>query len=155
MAKRFVFRLATLLRVRELREQDAERKVAAKQAEIARTERQRDEAIAAIERERQALLGRQRQAALDTTGVVRGRAWIAHQQGVITRAELQKAALRTELEKLQDAWREAHKNVRIIEKLRERRWQAHQHQVRKQTQAETDEVARRLHGSSTTLFRAP
>jgi len=145
VAKPFTFRLDTVRRVRELREREAQRRVAAKQAEIARLDALNAQAARDIASAQHALTATQRGERVDPTALSRGRAWIAHLRSTILQREQQKAALNQELQQLQDVWREARKQLKIIDKLRERRWQAHRRAERKREQAEMDETARRLH----------
>lgn len=145
MAKRFVFRLETVQRVRALREREAQRKVAAKRAEIARLDELNRAAAADIRREQERLVGEQRGAAVDPRGLARGRAWVTHLRTTILQREEQKRARLAELEELQDAWRETRKQLKVIEKLRERRVAAHRAEQHKREQADMDEVAQRLH----------
>ena len=144
MAKRFRFSLETLLRVRDVREREATRKVGLKQAEIARLDqlnRQTADEISV----RQRALRQQQQGALTPENLVRERAWIAYLWRTIVERQTQRAALVSELRELQEAWRQARKQKRIIEKLRERRWQQYFKDRKRHEQAESDELARQLH----------
>ncbi|MBN2445924.1 MAG: flagellar FliJ family protein [Phycisphaerae bacterium] len=149
MAKRFVFRLDTVQRVRELHEREARRNLAAKQAEIALLDRQNRDTAREISTQQAAMLASQKDARLDLSGLARGRSWIAHLRTTILQREAQKASLMQELQQLQDVWQAARKEVRVLEKLRERRWEAWKRAQRKYEQAATDEVARRLHATQT------
>jgi hypothetical protein len=93
MARRFRFRLQTLLRVRQLREREAKRKVAAKQAEIARLDRLNEQTTEEILRQQEALLAGQRQGQLDPLALQRGRAWIAYLRKTIAVRHLQRRQL--------------------------------------------------------------
>jgi len=144
VAKRFHFSLETLLRVRDVCEREATRKVGLKQAEIARLDqlnRQTADEISV----RQRALRQQQQGALTPENLVRERAWIAYLWRTIVERQTQRAALVSELRELQEAWRQARKQKRIIEKLRERRWQQYFKDRKRQEQAESDELARQLH----------
>ena len=77
MAKRFTFRLETLLRVRELREREAKRRVGAKHAEIARVDALNRQTVDEITA-RQAELRDRQTGALSTDELMRARAWIAY-----------------------------------------------------------------------------
>jgi flagellar FliJ protein len=145
MARRFEFRLQTLLRVRELREREAKRKVAAKSAEIARLDQLNAESQAEISGQLERLGAAQRSGVLDLTRLQRGHTWIAHLRRTIAVRSQQKAGLLEQLRELQDALREARTQTRIIEKLRERRWEAYRRDRSRAEQAELDEVARQLH----------
>lgn len=146
MAKRFHFRLQTLLEVRQLREREAKRRVAAKSAEIARVDLLNSQTRSAIASQQEALLTAQQQGRLDPLELQRGRAWIAYLRRTIATRLGQRAALEQELRTLQDELRDARTQTRIIEKLRERRWNEYTHARARREQAEADELARQLQG---------
>ncbi len=144
MAKRFHFPLETLLRVREVREREAKRKVGLKQAEIARLDqlnRQTAEEIFA----RQDILRQHQRGTLTPNDIVREQAWIAYLRRTIFQRQAQRAGLVKELEVLQEALRQARVQKRIIEKLRERRWDEYVKDRKRREQAESDELAQQLH----------
>lgn len=144
MAKRFHFPLETLLRVREVREREAKRKVGLKQAEIARLDqlnRQTAEEIFA----RQDILRQHQRGTLTPNDIVREQAWIAYLRRTIFQRQAQRAGLVKELGVLQEALRQARVQKRIIEKLRERRWDEYVKDRKRREQAESDELAQQLH----------
>lgn len=145
MARRFHFRLETLLRVRELREREARRRVAVKAAEIERLDGLNRETAEEILR-RQAQLRRVlERPALNPVEVIRERAWIAHlRRGALERSAL-RARLADELAQLQRQLRDAHVQTRVLQKLRERRWDEHRRAEQQREQAESDELARNVH----------
>jgi flagellar FliJ protein len=144
MAKRFQFRLATLLRVRELREREAKRKVAVQQAEIARLDRLNAQTAEEISRQQQVLRAGQQQGRLDAAAQQRGRAWIAHLRRSMGARQLQRVELAAQLQRLQALYQEARTQTRIIEKLRERRWAEFCQQRNRKEQAAADELAQQL-----------
>ncbi|MFQ5804918.1 MAG: flagellar FliJ family protein [Phycisphaerae bacterium] len=150
MAKRFQFRLETLLRVREIREREAKRKVGAKQAEIARVDRLNQQTTEEISRRRETLREQQQEEVLALEALARERAWIAYLRRTITERLAARAALVRELKALQEELRQARTQKRIIEKLRERRREEYVKDRQRREQAESDELARQLH----TLDRA-
>lgn len=144
MAKRFTFRLETLLRVREIREREAKRKVGAKQAEIARIDllnRQTADDITA----RQAALRGTQHGLVSAADLIRERAWIAHLRRTIVERQTAREEFVTHLQDLQETLRHARTQKRVIEKLRERRYAEHQRRNRLREQADSDELARQLH----------
>jgi flagellar export protein FliJ len=145
MAKRFVFRLETVRRVRELREREAQRAAAGVRAQIAQFEQQNAQAQREIVNVQQRLTHQQALSSIDPTELSRGRSWIAHLRITILQRERQIDELGTKLEELLDVWREARKQLEIINKLRERRLNLHRTMVRKHEQREMDAVAQRLH----------
>jgi len=145
VARRFEFRLHTLLRVRQLEEREAQRKVAAQRAEIARLQKLDEQTRAEIARQQTALLEQQRSGHLDPLELQRGRAWIAHLRRQIGLRQMQRAELLTRLQELQAAWQAARTRRRAIEKLRERRLADYQRRRQRAEQAASDELARQLH----------
>jgi flagellar protein FliJ len=144
LARRFQFRLETLLRVRQLREREAKRKVAAKRAEIALVDRLNAQTAEEILRQQEALLAGQREGRLDPLTLQRGRAWIGHLRRTIGQRHVQRAELVTQWQELQAAWHAARTQARAIEKLRERRWEEYVHDRERQEQAAADELAQQL-----------
>ena len=143
MAKRFHFPLETLLRVRTLREEEVQRRVAAKQSEIVRL----DEADVA---DRAEIDRAQRELAQAQVGVVgpstlaRGRTWVAHLHRQIASRAVTRQERQRELAALQQELREARKQTKILEKLRERRHAAWKTTQARREQAATDEIAQQL-----------
>jgi len=144
VAKRFRFRLDTLLKVRRLREREAKRKVAAKRAEIARLDRLDQQTAQEISRSQAALRQSQQQGSLDLETLVRGRAWIGYLRKTTIERQTLRAALVKELEQFQSEWRQARIQMRILEKLRQRRWDEYVRQRKRREQAEADELAQQL-----------
>ena len=144
MAKRFTFRLETVLRVRELHEREAKRKLAAKSAEIARLDTLNAQSAEEIRREQAVLLSGQQGGRLDPLALQRSRAWIAHLRRTISARQVQRVTLEAQRQELQAAYYEARKQVRMLEKLRERRWGEYVQERNRAEQAESDELARQL-----------
>ncbi len=145
MAKRFRFPLETLLRVRELREREAKRKVGLKQAEIARIDQLVHQTYEEIDAHQKILRQRQ-QGTLAPAELVRERAWIAHLRGTIVQWQVQREQLVNESQVLREELRVARVQKRVIEKLRERRWEEYRKDRARREQAEADELAQQLHG---------
>jgi len=150
MARRFEFRLETLLRVRQLREREAKRKVAAQRAEIARLDRLNRQTAEEISRQQAELLEDQRAGRVDPLTLQRGRAWIAHLRRTIALRQVQRTEMLAQLQQLQAAWHAVRTQARIIEKLRERRWEQYVHERARKEQAASDELAQQLHSYDTT-----
>jgi flagellar export protein FliJ len=146
LARRFQFRLQTLLRVRQLEEQQAKRKVAARRAEIAQLDHLNRQTADEILRQQEALLREQRQGRLDPGALQRGRAWVAYLRRQIAQRHLQRAELERGLQELRAAWQHARTRMRAVETLRERRHAAYLKQRERQEQAAADELARQLLG---------
>jgi flagellar export protein FliJ len=145
MARRFRFPLQTLLKVRQLREREAKRKVAAQYAEIARLDQLDQAARREIAARQGDLLDHQRHRYLDPRDLSRGWSWIAHLRSAMAQRQAMRAEMVKELERLQAEFRAARQQTRIIEKLRERRWDEYSRDRRRREQAAADEVAQQLH----------
>lgn len=144
MPRRFRFRLETVLRVRELREREAKRKVGAKLAEIAALDQLNQQSATEISR-RQDDLNRSQQAEfLDPRSLSGGRAWISFLRRSIAQRQMTKASLLKELDQLRSELVAARTQTRILEKLRERKLETWKREGQLREQAEMDEVARRL-----------
>lgn len=144
MARRFRFRLETLLNVRRLREREAQRKVAAQGAAIARLDAADRQALSEIAEQQRTLLAAQQTGLLDASGLQRGRAWINHLRRAMTLRAAERAQLQQKLVELQGNLREARKQTRVLEKLRERRLDAYETKTAHQEQAAADELAQQL-----------
>jgi flagellar protein FliJ len=147
LAKRFQFRLQTLLRVRQLREREAKRNVATQQAEIARLDRLNEQTAEEILKQQAELLARQSAGRLDPLELQRGRAWVAHLRRTIAQRHEQRLEMVQRLRQLQALLRAARTQTRILEKLRERRWQEYRKERDRREQATADELAQQLHGA--------
>lgn len=145
MAKRFHFPLETLLRVRELREREAKRKVGLKQAEIARLDRLDRETAEEILRRQESL--RTWQGGGFTSGdLMRERAWIAYLRRTIYQRQESRRELVKQLDELRKLFLHARTQTRIIDKLRERRWEKYVKDRHRREQSEADDLARTLLG---------
>lgn len=147
MPRRFRFRLETVLRVRELREREAKRKVGAKMAEIAALDQLNQQAVTEIKKRQQDLGQSQQAEHLDTRELSSGRAWIAFLRRSIAQRQMTKSSLLTELEKLRAELVAARTQTRILEKLRERKHEIWKREGQLREQAEMDDVARRMQRS--------
>lgn len=145
-AGRFTFRLQTVLRVRELREREARRKVDAKAAEIARIDQWNRETADEVSRIQRAIVERQMDPQIDVRELTRQRAWVAHLRRTIVERQVAKQSLVAQLEALRGDLRTARTQMRVIEKLRERRFGEWKREHGLAEQAAMDEVARQLHG---------
>ncbi len=145
MAKRFRFRLETLLRVRQTREREVRRRLAAKRAEIARLDGLDALAEEEIARTQAALVADQ-QGRIDPVILQRGRVWIGHLRRAMTLRAAQRATLQAQLQQLLADLRQARTQTRVLDKLRERRWAEFRRARERQEQADADELARQLQG---------
>lgn len=144
MAQRFEFRLQTLLDVRAVREREAKRNVALQRAKIAQLDQLDTQAQAEIEAQQKALFSAQTGGALHTPDLQRGRAWVAYLRRSIAERGQMRATLRRELQDLLVALREARRQTRTLEKLREKQQAAYRRERGRREQAESDELALQL-----------
>ncbi|MGE0480462.1 MAG: flagellar export protein FliJ [Phycisphaerae bacterium] len=155
MPKRFHFRLETVLSVRRLRERQAQRKLAAQQAEIARLDQLDRQTLAEISRQQERLRAAQQSPHADPADWTRARAWIAHLRRTLGERQVARRQMLAAVEQLRAEWRAARVQVKIIEKLRERRWGDYVRDRDRREQAEHDELARRLQGFEREADAAP
>jgi flagellar protein FliJ len=146
MARRFRFRLETLLRVRQTREREARRNVAAKNAEIARMDQLNQQTADEIRTQQAALLELQQTAHLDPQVLQRGRAWVAHLRRTLAQRQMQRTELVAHLVELQGVLRAARIQTRVLEKLRARQVLQYRRVRDRQEQAAADELAQQMHG---------
>lgn len=145
MARKFEFRLQTLLRVRALREQEAKRKLGAKQHEVAQAQRAIGALVGQIEQRQDVTREVLHRPHLDSGALARERAWTAHLRHMLAEHYQQRQALLTEVGRLREELRLARTQTRVVEKLRERRWEHYREQVAHTEQVETDDLARDMH----------
>jgi flagellar FliJ protein len=146
MAKRFRFRLETLLRIRELHEREAKRRLGAKQAQITRLVQENRETAEEILGQQRSVVDAQRRRVVDPAELARRRAWIAHLRRTITERHVLIEQHRGELVGLHSALCEARKRKRILQKLRERRFAAWRNDAGRAERTAADDVAQQLHG---------
>lgn len=144
MPRRFQFPLQTLLRVRQQGERDAQRKLAAQRAVLARFDQLDEAAHEQIRTQQAALLSAQGQTDLNLALASRGRAWIAQLRRELTLRQLQRQQELATLATLQEQLRVARQQAKVLEKLRERRHDEWHAAHRRAEQNESDELARQL-----------
>ncbi len=145
MARRFHFRLQTLMRVRELKEREAQRGVAAHVAELVELDELDAIARRDIHDVHTQLLRTQQSDTPETADLTRGRAWIAQQQRQIIEREMQRKTVQQQLAVAQQKLREARTQTRILEKLRERRLEQHLQAAKRRERLVEAEVARQMY----------
>src|SRR5262245_41062475 len=144
MARAFHFRLETVLRVRTLRQREAQRKVGAKVAEIAGLNRLIAETAAEIGSRQSQLAIRQGSTRVDPRELAAERAWVNYlRRGQAERLE-RKAGVSRELDTLLADSRQARMQMLMLEKLRERRQAEWRRETQHREQTDADELARQL-----------
>lgn len=148
MAQRFTFRLETLLRVRDLREQQAKRAVAAKAGEISRLDSLNAQTHREILAQQSALRDTQKANTIDPLELTRQRAWIAHLRRLTLQRLGDRQTLATQLLKLQESLRIARSETQALEKLREKRFDEWKRARNLREQGEAEELAQQMHEGS-------
>jgi flagellar FliJ protein len=144
VAKRFRFRLETVLRVRKLREREARRKLAVEYEKVARLDALITQTREEIENQMSALRLAQQTATLDPAAIVRGHAWSHHLQRMLLQQQELRSKAQQKVEQALGVLREARRASRAIEKLREKQWETYVAERDKQDQAEIEELAQQL-----------
>ena len=144
MAKKYTFRLQTVLRLRKTAEDECRRRVAGRLREIARVEsevRHLHEQFAwEVDRSRDD----QRNPAMNVMTIRRRRGYMGHLQRRKGECEAQVRVLREKLEEDQKALAHASKEVKVLEKLRDRQWDRHRELERRAERAEEDEIGQQM-----------
>lgn len=144
MAQAFRFRLQTLLRVRELRQREAQRRLAAKQAEIARIDQLETHVAEQVRATQAAMRAGQHGEHVDPLELVRMRAWIAHLRRQSAQHQQVRAKLAEQLAQLQHEVRQARTQTRALEKLKDRRFEQYSRERARREQNAADDLARDL-----------
>lgn len=141
MARRFIFRFETLLRIRRQREDEHKRIVAARVREIQKTREQMAALDRQIQDELHAIRSGQQPGQIDMQQVVRHRHWLGRLHKAVLDGQARLRFLEARLVQERAALAEAAKQCRILEKLRERQELRHlQEQERLETRV-TDDLA--------------
>ncbi|MBW7904695.1 MAG: hypothetical protein LC135_08775 [Phycisphaerae bacterium] len=155
MPRAFEFRLETVLRVREQRQREAQRRLAARQAEMVRLERLDEQLAAQVGAAQSELRAVQAGERLDPALVARMRGWIGHLRRVGAENGRVRAGLAAELAQLQAEVSRARTQTRVLEKLRERRFRQYKRQRERVEQEAAEEQARGLHVQARASAGAP
>ncbi len=145
MAKRFRFNLETVLKIRQQREDAAKRVVAARLRQIAEVEGEIAGLQTQIRLEIDAFRRSHAQGRIDVTRITRHRHWLIQlDQGVLI-ARHRMSELQQELARERAVLTEARKQVRVLEKLKERRYQRYRKELARAEARENDEIGNVLH----------
>jgi flagellar FliJ protein len=141
MAKRFVFRLETLLKLRRQREDRQKRVVAERLRQIARVRNE----IGLLERQIAEQVGAMRidagRPSLDVQSLARGRHWLSHLQRGRLDADGHLRLLETRLAQERAVLAHAAKEKKVLEKLKERQRLRYATELGRREQAEGDELS--------------
>jgi flagellar FliJ protein len=145
MAKRFEFRLQTVLRIRKQDEDackrvvaDRLRRIKAVHSEVVALQGQMADEIRAFRQTH--AVGR-----LDMRQVMQHRHWLIHLQQGVLMANSRLAELQRQLEQDRIALTEARKRVRVLEKLKERQHERYRHELNRMEARENDEIGNTLY----------
>jgi len=141
MAKRFKFRLDTVLKIRKQREDQRKRVVADRLRQISQVREQ----MAAIDRqigdEMRAIRRAQSPGTIDIQQAMRHRHWLGHLHKTALEAGARLRFLEARLAQERAVLAEAVKQRRILAKLKEQQWERYRQEADKRELAASDEMA--------------
>jgi flagellar protein FliJ len=141
MAKRFIFRFATMLKIRQQREDEQKRVVAERMRQIAQTRDHRQALQRQIQEEVDAIRDSQARGSIDIQQVMRHRHWLGHLHKGVLESDARVRFLEAKLAQERAVLAEAVKQRKVLEKLKERQWQRHVHEEDVREMKESDELA--------------
>ncbi|NLX13314.1 MAG: flagellar export protein FliJ [Phycisphaerales bacterium] len=141
MAKRFVFRLETLLKIRQQREEWQQRIVAGRLRQIQETRRRIADLEQRMHAGQEAVRDSQRRGRIDLQQAMHYRHWIGHLHKNVLETQSHLGYLEAELVRERAALSEAAKQRKILDKLKERQWQRHLRGEDRREVNEADELA--------------
>lgn len=143
MAKRFVFRFETMLKIRRQREDEHKRIVADRVREIARVKDQMASLDRQIRDELAAIREGQSPGTIDMQQVVRHRHWLGRLHKAVLDSQARLRFLEARLAQERAALAEAAKQRRVLDKLKQRQWERYR--------MEQDRIETRLADDLTTV----
>lgn len=143
MAKRFVFRFETMLKIRRQREDEHKRIVASRIREIARVRDQMATLDRQIHDELAAIRAGQSPGTIDMQQVIRHRHWLGRLHKAVLDSQARLRFLEARLAQERAALAEAAKHRRVLEKLKQRQWERYR--------MEQDRIETRLTDDMTTV----
>lgn len=144
MAKKYSFRLQTVLRLRKTTEDECRRRVADRLRAIARAESE----VRRLEEQHEWEVDRSRTEQLspgmDVLTVRRRRGYMGHLRRRAHACEAHIRSLQERLEQEQRASAQASKEVKALEKLRDRQWERYRAGQLRAERAEEDEIGQQM-----------
>ncbi len=140
MAKRFTFRLETLLHVRRLREDERKRVVAARLRDIRTLQDRRRFLHEEVDRQTLSIRDSLRRQHADVDRLKLGRYWILRLRRGALETDAQIASQRAILAQERASLAEARKEAKVLSRLRERQQEAYMAGVNRREQLELDEM---------------
>jgi len=141
MAKRFRFRLAPVLRLRQQKADQAKRLVADRLRRIGRVRREIGIFQDRIGQQVAAMRAGSLAGVLDVGEVARHRHWLTHLERGLLEATAGVRQLEAQLARERAALTEARKEVRIMETLKDRQQSRYYYELSRQETAEADELS--------------
>ncbi len=145
MAKRFKFRLATVLKIRKQREDAAKRVVADRLREVGQVQGEIDSLQDQILRELGMFRESHATGRIDVTQIARHRHWLIHLDQGVMLARTRLGELQDQLSGDRAALAEARKQVRVLEKLEERQYERYMKDLNRAETRELDEIGNIVH----------
>jgi flagellar export protein FliJ len=140
MVKRYTFRLETLLRLRQQREDEQKRVVASRLRKIRTIEQQKEVLEARIAEQVEAMRDWLTADLIDVDQLKAGRHWMVRLRRGVLETEGAIVAHRTILAQERANLANARKDTRILERLKERQREAFFAEIERQDRAESDEM---------------
>lgn len=140
MAKRFIFRYETLLKVRRQREDHHKRIVAERVRQIVAARERLSALREQIAEEEAAIRAGQKPGTVDMQQIVRHRHWLGHLHRNVLETEAAIRALEERLARERAVLAEAVKQRKILDKLRERRLERHLQEEQRRDMNATDDL---------------
>ena len=141
MAKRFTFRFDTMLKIRQQREDEKKRIVAARLREIGRVQDRIRSIETQTEQERQVTRTAQASGRIDLQQAMRRRHWLGHLHKLQLETEAHRRVLKAKLAQERATLAEAAKERRILGKLKERQWERYRSEQERAEVKAADEMA--------------
>jgi flagellar FliJ protein len=145
MAKRYVFRFETMLKLRQQREDHHKRIVAERIRQITATREQIASIQGQIQQEMEAMRVVQGPGTLDLQQTVRHRHWLGRLHRLQLEAEGALRGLEAKLAQERAELAEAAKQRRVLEKLKERQAERYRKEMERREMLQLDEMATQRH----------
>lgn len=143
--KKFRFRLQTLLRLRQQQQDQKQRRVGSLLDRIQIEQNQALQMAQGLSREGEQLRHQYAKGRIDLTWIAQYRRYVTATQNAINERVRRVGHIQTELHGARQELAEAAKHTRILETLRERQLQRHNHALARFEAAELDDIATRTY----------
>lgn len=140
MAKRYTFRLETLLRLRRQREDEQKRVVAARLREIRTLQQRRQFLETEIARQTATMRDSLTATWMEVDQLKLGRHWVMRLRRGVLETDAQLTTQRAMLAQERTVLADARKDAKVLDRLKERQREAYLAEVNRREQAELDEM---------------